>query len=148
MNDPADRWDSPLSAKHESTDPPIPAFFRALTSADEKIAELAQLRTRLNSADAVPEWKPLAEGMALLIDRYYGMAAGCDQEAAITNLASLLRHASAFSAALCREVEHYATDARDAREQARDLQDRLVDLAEDNVRLKDSLLRAGIEAEA
>lgn len=125
MNDPASQWDSPLS---QPTGRPS-AFFTQLTAADEKLAEIAAFRARMEADDAKPEWKPLAAGIAMMVDRYYQHAATADQEAAIVNLASLLRHASAFAGALCREVEHYAADAREANERAREAQDRLVALS-------------------
>lgn len=141
MNDPADQWDSPLS---QPTGRPS-AFFKANTAADEKIADLAALRARLDADDAKPEWKPLAAGIAMMVDRYYAAAADADQEAAIVNLASLLRHASAFASALSREVKHYAADARDANERAREAQDRVVALTEENAKLVSLLMGCGIE---
>lgn len=116
MDDPAERWDSPLNNPTTRGS----SFYDSLTAADENIAELAALRaqlavTKLSGNDHVPQWKPLAAGIASLVERYQSDAADCTQREAITNLASLLRHASAFAGALSREVERYSVEVVDAR---------------------------------
>lgn len=149
MKDPADQWDSPIAAPLGPDWPTVgrtDGFFRANTAADEKIAELEALRARVgDTAVVVPEWKPIAAGLTVMVERYYALAADASQEAAITNLASLLRHASAFAGAVCTEIEHYAFEAAEARETARSLQDEVVELTEQNALMRSALANLGVK---
>ncbi|AVO21349.1 hypothetical protein PBI_MEGABEAR_39 [Mycobacterium phage Megabear] len=116
MNDPADAWDG---------ERPV------MTLADKAIAAAVAA-----GSSEVPAWQPIAAGIAVLIERYYANAADATQEAAITNLAGLLRHASAFNAAVCREVEHYATEAREAREALQDARTTIANQADELAELQ------------
>lgn len=79
-------------------------------------------RETLGSAPVVAEPEPdsakIRRDLAHLIDRYHRDAADADQQAAITNLASLLRHSMACNLALTTEIEHYTQEAAGARSEA------------------------------
>lgn len=74
--------------------------------------------------------------MAELVRRYLDRADTDDHRAAIMNLAGLLRHATAYAAALTREIEHYAAEARDALARVADLQSALDEVLLDNAALQ------------
>jgi hypothetical protein len=115
VNDPADLWDAPAPSK----------FFGALSEADEQVAELAALRSAF---EAGQRWQLIAEGIGQLLDRYHRDAADTDQQAALANVAGLLRHCSVFAAALAGEVHHWAAAADDADDLRRTAEARVVEL--------------------
>jgi acetyl-CoA carboxylase alpha subunit len=76
-----------------------------------------------------PDSKALAHNIAHLVDRYFQNATESDR-GAITNLAGLLRHATAYTAALTRELEEWAkaeSAALDERDEALRLVDELTE---------------------
>ncbi|QFG09069.1 hypothetical protein I5J49_gp41 [Mycobacterium phage ThulaThula] len=71
--------------------------------------------------DVATDAKAAAKGLARLIDRAYTAVSSDDDRAVIENLAGLLRHVSSVNVALATEIQHYAADA----EQVRDERDEL-----------------------
>lgn len=105
-------------------------LFEANAQADERIAELEELRALKAET---PEWKQLAHGIDALISRYLHNANDEDQHAALSNLADLLWHSGAYAAAVSRELRHWAAAADESDDKARALQDELDSLRDTQV---------------
>lgn len=124
-----------------------------LLSREELRALIDALTSTLDeSTPAAPEptSKELAREVAALVDRYYSTARTDSDQAAIVNLAGLLRHATAYTAALTTEIAHYASDAAEARDEADEANRAYGELAEENggLRLRVEELEAALTVAA
>ncbi|WRQ08183.1 hypothetical protein JDBV06_00785 [Mycobacterium phage dwieneke] len=89
--------------------------------------------------DVATDAKAAAKGLARLIDRAYTAVSSDDDRPLIENLAGMLRHLSAANVALATEIQHYAADAMQARDERDELRARVDELEAELAELRSGL---------